>query len=98
MTPRCREAQGDLKGVIDQPLEGRQRANHGNANRQSIPEASEADIAIYPRDGRACTLAGLTLGVELRYHDVRGMGDHGAADAGDVAAKEGDRCLLQRIV
>jgi hypothetical protein len=58
-------AEVDLEGVIDQPLEGGQCANHANAHRQTVPKTAEANVAVNPADGRASTFTGLAVGVEL---------------------------------
>lgn len=33
---------------IHQPLERRQRANHGDPNRQAVPQSRKSNVAVYP--------------------------------------------------
>jgi hypothetical protein len=98
MAPRSRQSQRHLETIINQPLKRRQRANHQNPNRQSIPQSRKPDIAINPAHRLARPLPWFPIRVELGHHDVRGVRDDGAGDPGDVAAEEGDPGLLQPVV
>lgn len=86
-----------LPRIINQPLEGRQSANHSNPDSDAVPQPREADIAVNTTHSLARALAGLAVAVKLRHHDVRGMRDNGAADTGDVAAEERNARLLQPV-
>lgn len=45
-----------LEAVIDEPLERSQSTDHSNSNRETVPEAPEADIAVDSRHGLAAAL------------------------------------------
>jgi hypothetical protein len=40
-----------------QPLETSQSTQHGNTDRQTVPQSTEANLAVYARYGGHCTLA-----------------------------------------
>lgn len=64
------QAERNLERIVDEPLERSERADHEDTRGQAVPQAAEADIAVDPRDGLACALAGFAVAVELGYHDV----------------------------
>lgn len=59
-----------LKRVVDEPLERGKRTNHEDTNWQSVPQTTEADLAVDASDGLARALASLAVAVELRDHDI----------------------------
>ena len=87
-----------LERIVDQPLESGQRANHTNPHGQTVPQSTEADVAVDPANRRARALACLAIGIELRHHYVGRVRNHRAANTGDVAAEEGHAGLLQGVV
>ena len=48
MASRGGQTERDLEAVVYQPLEGGQSANHDDPDRQAVPEAFEADVAVDP--------------------------------------------------
>lgn len=70
MTTRSRQTKIHLEGIVDQPLEGSQSANHEDTRRQPVPQAAEPNVAVDARDGLACALAGFAVAVEFGDHDV----------------------------
>lgn len=93
-----RKTKVHLERVVDQPLEGRQSANHTDTHRQTVPQSAETNVGVDPADRRARALAGLTISVQLRHHHVGRVRDDGAADTGDVATQERHTGLLQSVV
>ena len=58
MPPRRRQPQRHFEAVVDEPLERRQRADHQDPDRQPVPQAPEADVAVDSRHGFAAAFAG----------------------------------------
>ena len=71
------EADSHLEGVVDPPLETRERANHEDSSAETLPEALEADVGID-------LSGGATLLVHDGDHRVSGMGDDSAEDTSEV--------------
>lgn len=88
----------DLEGVVDQPLEGSQSTDHANAHGQTVPQASEANVAVDPANGCTSALTSLAIGVQLRHHHVRRVRDDRTANTGNVASEERNTSLLQGVV
>jgi hypothetical protein len=65
-----RQAKRDLERVVDEPLERSKGTNHEDTDRQSVPQAAEANVAVDARNGCAGTLTCLAVAVELRHHDI----------------------------
>lgn len=78
---------------IGHPLQPSQGANHEDAHGQPVPETGEANVLVNACQGGAKGLTGGAGGVELADHDVGGVGDDSAQDAGEVASGEGDARL-----
>ena len=81
MTASRRQAQRDLEAVIDEPLERGERANHGDPDRQAVPEAFESDVTVDPRHGFSRALAGYMAScqrasVSLMYRFEGSQGTH----------------------
>jgi hypothetical protein len=97
--PSCsRESQRHLEAIVNQPLKCRQRTNHQNPNRQSIPQSRKPNIAINPAHRLPRTFSRFPIRIELRDHDICRVRDHSASNTRNVTAEEGHTGLLQPIV
>jgi len=86
------EADGDLEGVIDIPLETSEGTNHDDTGAKTVPESLEPDLGVDLTDLLASWLVALTL-VEDRDHSVSGVRHDSAEDTGPVSGEEGDHEL-----
>lgn len=87
------------KGLYShQPLHTRQRTDHKQPHRQSVPKPTEANIAIDPAHCLTNTFASLAVRIELTDHDICRVRDSRAANTGNVATEEGDTSLLDSRV
>lgn len=50
-----------LKAVVDKPLEGSQCADHDDPDRETVPEALEANVSVDSRHGFSAALASCFL-------------------------------------
>lgn len=89
------QTQVNLEGIIDKPLEGRQRSNHNDPRRQSIPKTREANVAINPAQRLAHRLARLSIRIQLRHHNVGRMRHGRTPNTCNVSPQEGNARLLQ---
>lgn len=67
--------------------------HHYSPERQTSPEAGEANVLVDPADSSTRALAWLALGVELRDHHVGWVRNDGAEDTSDVTSREGNTSL-----
>ena len=70
MASCCGKTQGYLEAIVNEPLESRQSSNHEDPNRQTVPEASEANVAVDACHGFAAALASCTLPVSDWFSPV----------------------------
>lgn len=54
-----------LERIINEPLERRQSTNHEDPDRQTVPQPTEANLAVYPANRLARALASLAIIVEF---------------------------------
>lgn len=91
---RARQLGIHLDQVVDEPLQGREGANHedvrkeADARKEALPHVRE------PQSSQDAQSRAALLLVQHRHHRVGRMGHDGAEDAGDVAGHEGDAQLL----
>lgn len=88
MVQECTYTKVNLKGVVDQPLEGGKGANHDNSHGQTVPQTLETNISIDSAQGLTSTLAGLAVRVEFTDHDICGVGNGGATNTCNVTTEE----------
>lgn len=92
-----RQSQINLERIIDQPLERGKRSNHHDPHGQTIPQAGETNILIYPANRGESALSGFAVRVQLGHHHVRRVTDDRTSDTSDVASQERHSSLLERI-
>jgi len=90
MTTCGRESHKDLKIIINHPLQPSERADHHNSDRQAVPQAAEADLAINPLRCDPCALARHLIGVQFGNHDVGWMRDDSAENTRQITTGERD--------
>lgn len=86
------EADGNLEGVVDVPLETGEGADHDDSGANTVPESLEADVGVDGLDLLSHGGVGGLL-VEDGDHGVSGVRDDGAEDTSEVAGHEHDRQL-----
>lgn len=77
------QAHRGLEGVVDPPLQARERADHEDTRREAAPDAAKAEL------GQDLARSLVALG-HFGHDRVGGVRDDGASHAGDVARGEGD--------
>lgn len=86
------EADGNLEGIVDEPLEGGEGTDHEDTETETTPDARGAELG---EDGTN-TRGGLIL-VELGDDGVSGVRDDGAEDTSDVTGGGSDGELLDLV-
>jgi len=81
------KAKDDLDRVVNEPLQGGERADHDDTGNEALPETSEADFSVGTANGETL------LVVQLAHERVSRMGYDGAEDTSNVASGEGHRQL-----
>lgn len=87
MTTRGRNAEEDLPGIVDPPLETSECTDHEDTGAETDPHALPAQLLADGDDGAALSV------VELGDDGIGGVGDDGTEDTSDVTGEEGDHEL-----
>ena len=75
-----------------------QCSNHDNPDGKPIPKTHKANFLVNSTSGSPKRFARLSVGVQLTYHNIRGVRDNSAEDTREVASGERDGGLGALVV